>query len=101
MAGCKTDFLCTLSSLSKILFLYTINLVNITAIASPKPACGERKRGASSVLLRFVLFVSKVVMLFMCKNCTVIGSGDTACKESSVRWPRASGFCYQASEFCY
>ena len=24
-----------------------------------------------------------------------------ACKESSVRQPRASGFCYRASEFCF
>ena len=25
----------------------------------------------------------------------------TACKESTVRQPRASGFCYRASEFCF
>ena len=25
----------------------------------------------------------------------------SACKESSVRLPGASGFCYRASEFCF
>jgi len=33
------------------------------------------------------------------------GVGSTfilpACKESGVRQPGASGFCYQASEFCF
>ena len=26
---------------------------------------------------------------------------NTACKESHVRLPRASGFCYWASDFCF
>ena len=38
--------------------------------------CGERKGGATSFLLRFVLFVNKVLTLFICENCTAIGSGD-------------------------
>ena len=27
-------------------------------------------------MLRFVLFVNKVLTLFICENCTAIGSGD-------------------------
>ena len=27
-------------------------------------------------------------------------TSTAACKESTVRYPGASGFCYQASEFC-
>ena len=28
-------------------------------------------------------------------------TSQAACKESSVRYPRASGFCHWASEFCF
>ena len=38
--------------------------------------CGERKGDATSFLLRFVSFVNYVLTLFMCENCTAIGSGD-------------------------
>ena len=40
--------------------------------------CGEWKADASRVLLRFIVFVNKDVTLFICENCTAIGSGDNA-----------------------
>ena len=44
--------------------------------------CGERKGDATSFLLRFVSFVNYVPTLFMCENCTAIGSGDNVqCKQ--------------------
>ena len=31
----------------------------------------------------------------------LVGEDRAACKESTVRQPGASGFCYWASEFCF
>ena len=38
--------------------------------------CGEWEGDASFVLLRFVMFLNKVLTLFICENCTAICSGD-------------------------
>ena len=40
-------------------------------------------------------FIIAIMFLFFQSN-----TSTAACKESTVRYPGASGFCYQASEFC-
>ena len=43
-----------------------------------------------------LIFLRCAILLAHNKNHVV-----PACKERSVRYPEASGFCYRANEFCY
>ena len=40
-------------------------------------------------------WIKQQLLFFVLRSCI-----PAACKESSVRWPEASGFCFPASEFC-
>ena len=40
-------------------------------------------------------------MMAMAMRAAKKATGLAACKESTVRKPRASGLCYWASEFCF
>ena len=58
----------------------------------------------SMYFLRSTAILCAVVLFLIHEASELVKSPSTATppayKESSVRWPRARGFCYRAGEFC-